>query len=83
MTEHANAPPFGVSLTGPIDSPKRVLKTRNLEGFLAQQVGTSVLRRALGGDRGGQSGGVLPLGDKFQPDKLLESLLPGARKKRR
>ncbi len=50
LTEHANAPTLGLDLRGPIDAPRRDLRTRELEQFLAQRVGASILRKALGKD---------------------------------
>lgn len=40
MTEHADAPPFGVRLTGPLDAPNRSLATDSLQTYL--------LRRGVG-----------------------------------
>ena len=50
LTEHPTAPPVGVKLFGPLDQPQRDLKTRALEGYLAQRVGQEVLRKAIGKD---------------------------------
>ncbi len=47
LTEHSAAPPFGIALTGPIDSPKREFRTEDLEGFLVRQAAGGALRRAL------------------------------------
>ena len=62
LTEHANAPNIGLDLQGPIDAPRRDVRTRELEQYLAQRAGASILRKALGKDNpltnilGGSSG---------------------------
>ena len=48
LTEHANAPNVGLDLHGPIDAPRRDIKTRELEAYLTQRAGASILRNALG-----------------------------------
>ena len=45
LSEHPNAPSLGIDLKGPIDAPRRDVKTRELEAFIAQRVGTTVLRK--------------------------------------
>ena len=45
LSEHPNAPPLGLNLKGPIDAPSRDVKTRELEAYIAQRVGTTVLRK--------------------------------------
>ncbi|MSP51077.1 MAG: AsmA family protein [Alphaproteobacteria bacterium] len=48
LTEHANAPTVGYDVSGPLDSPKSDVKTKELEAFLAQRLGASVLKKAIG-----------------------------------
>ena len=48
LTEHANAPTVGYDLAGSLDNPRGDAKTKELEGFLAQRLGASVLQKALG-----------------------------------
>ena len=45
LSEHPNAPPLGLNLKGPIDAPSRDVKARELEAYIAQRVGTTVLRK--------------------------------------
>jgi len=47
LTEHPNAPSVGLDLSGPLDRPARDIRTRDLEAFLGQRVGETVLRRLL------------------------------------
>lgn len=61
LTEHRDAPAIGVDLRGPLDNPRRDVKTRELERFVAQRVGETVLRKAIGDGEDG--------------DKKLDSLL--------
>jgi len=52
LTDHPKAPPLGVVFAGPIDAPKRDLKTRQLEAFLGQRLQKRVLPRLLKGKLG-------------------------------
>jgi uncharacterized protein involved in outer membrane biogenesis len=45
LSEHPNAPPLGLNLKGPIDALRRDVKLRELEAYIAQRVGTTVLRK--------------------------------------
>jgi uncharacterized protein involved in outer membrane biogenesis len=47
LTEHADAPQVGLDLTGPLDNPRRDVKTAELEQFLAQRGVGTLLRRLL------------------------------------
>ena len=66
LTEHANAPTVGLDLSGPIDAPRRDVRTRELEAYLAQRAGASIIRKALGKNNplsnilGGSSGSATP-----------------------
>ena len=60
LTDHPEAPAFGVDLVGPLDAPRRNLKTGKLQQFIAARIGGTVLRKTLGQDGvGGVLGGVL------------------------
>lgn len=48
LTEHADAPDFGVRLYGPLDQPQHKRDTKALQAYVAQKVGTAVLRKAVG-----------------------------------
>ena len=50
LTEHARVPPVGLELSGPLDAPRRTIRSRDLEAYLAQRVTGAVLRKALGAD---------------------------------
>ena len=47
LTEHPQAPPLGLVLRGPLDSPQRDVKTQRLERYLAQRVGGTLLQKVL------------------------------------
>ena len=53
LAGHAEAPSLGLDLRGPIDAPRRELRGRELERFLARRKGTPLpgaARRPLGSD---------------------------------
>ena len=53
LTGHAEAPSLGLDLRGPIDAPRRELRGREFERFLARRTGAPVpgaARRPLGSD---------------------------------
>lgn len=47
LTEHPRAPTVGLDLRGPLDAPRRNLRTKDLEVYLAEQAGSALLRRIL------------------------------------
>lgn len=47
LTEHPRAPPVGLDLRGPLDAPRRDLRTKALEAYLVEQAGSALLRRIL------------------------------------
>ncbi len=47
LTEHRDAPDMGVHLYGPLDMPRRDLKTANLERWLLARLGQELLRKGL------------------------------------
>ncbi|MFQ5959387.1 MAG: hypothetical protein ACE5LF_08475, partial [Alphaproteobacteria bacterium] len=61
LTGHPNAPTVGVSLTGPIDDPKREVRDQELRAHVTQKLIGGVLRRVAPkiGDKAGAVGGVL------------------------
>ncbi|MSO88505.1 MAG: AsmA family protein [Rhodospirillaceae bacterium] len=65
LTEHANAPPFFMRLEGPIDSPRRIFETQQLQAFLLQKGFGAVLQRAL------------PQELRQGPAAIIQDLLPG------
>ena len=78
LVEHPEAPGVGLDVFGSLDSPRRDLRTRDLEAYLAARVGGAVLRKllpdSLTGGEGAQdqSSGRAPVeGD------AVESLLKG------
>ena len=48
LTDHADAPPIGIDLKGPLDAPRRNIRSRELEAYLGQRLGERLLRKALG-----------------------------------
>ncbi len=48
LTEHPKAPPIGLTLRGPLDNPQRDIKSRDLENYIAQRVGGTVVRKLIG-----------------------------------
>lgn len=56
LSEHPKAPPVGLELRGQLDNPQREIKSRDLENFVAQRVGGTVLRKILGNKKGGLGG---------------------------
>ncbi|MEQ9639570.1 MAG: AsmA family protein [Alphaproteobacteria bacterium] len=53
LTEHPDAPAVGVDLFGPLDNPRRDVKTAALEAYVAKRVGETVLRKAIGDGKDG------------------------------
>jgi uncharacterized protein involved in outer membrane biogenesis len=48
LTEHPKAPPIGLELRGPLDNPRRNIKSRDLENYVASRVGKTLVRKFLG-----------------------------------
>jgi len=69
LTEHPNAPPVGVELRGLLDAPERNIKSRDMEAYVTQRVGGTVLRKLLGKKKGklGALGDLLTGGGTQQP----------------
>jgi hypothetical protein len=47
LTEHPNAPPFGMVARGPIDNPQRIFKVEQLQNYLLQRGVGSLLRKLV------------------------------------
>jgi uncharacterized protein involved in outer membrane biogenesis len=47
LTEHPEAPALGIDLSGSLDAPRRDVRTRAIEQYLAQRVGGSLARKYL------------------------------------
>jgi uncharacterized protein involved in outer membrane biogenesis len=67
LTEHAKAPPIGLVLRGPLDAPQRDVKSKDMENFVAQRVGGTLIRKLLGKKAGGL-GSLLTGGGATQND---------------
>jgi uncharacterized protein involved in outer membrane biogenesis len=48
LTEHPKAPAIGLELRGPLDNPRRNIKSRDLENYVASRVGKTLVRKFLG-----------------------------------
>lgn len=59
LIEHKNAPDVGAHVYGPLDAPKRDLKTRDLERWLIARAGKEVLLKTLGKEKAGGAGAIL------------------------
>lgn len=87
LTEHPNAPPFGMRAVGQIDNPRRIFKFDQLQSYLLQRGIGTLLRKVFPGSRRGTTapqsqpqGGQTqqPAQQQQQPRKLrLEDILPG------
>ena len=47
LTEHPKAPPLGLRVQGPLDAPQRDVKSQELERYLTQRVGGTLLQKVL------------------------------------
>ncbi len=52
LTDHPESPDVGLDLNGPIDNPQRNLRTRDLEQYITQRIGTTLIRKLLDDDDG-------------------------------
>jgi len=48
LTEHPDAPGLGIDVSGPLDAPRRELRTAALEQYLIGRFGQELLRKGLG-----------------------------------
>ena len=67
LTEHTKAPPIGLVLRGPLDNPKRDIKSRELENYVASRVGKTLVRKFLGNKAKGLGGLLQSGGGTQQP----------------
>ena len=47
LTDHPQAPPLGLRVQGPLDAPQRDVKSQQLERYLTQRVGGTLLQKVL------------------------------------
>ena len=70
LTDHPQSPDIGLDLAGPLDAPQRNLRTQALEQYLAQRVGTTLIRKLLKDDTATQApapAGTIPTQDNRTP----------------
>jgi uncharacterized protein involved in outer membrane biogenesis len=72
LSDHPKAPPVGIDLRGPIDGPRRDLKTRKLESYLTKRLGAAVLKNLVGK----KSKASDPAGDPAAPSQAVEGSAP-------
>jgi hypothetical protein len=92
LTEHPNAPPFGMRVTGAPDNPRRLFKFDKLQGFLLRRGIGSLLNEVLKG-RVKQQQPTSPTPqqpqqqpqpqqpEKLQPQDLIRGLLEGLQRR--
>jgi uncharacterized protein involved in outer membrane biogenesis len=73
LTEHPKAPPFAVTLRGPLDNPQRDVKTQAMEQYLAARVGSGLLQKGLGG----KIKELAPLGELLGGEARRQPPAPG------
>jgi uncharacterized protein involved in outer membrane biogenesis len=80
LTEHPRAPPVGLDLRGPLDAPRRSLRTQELEGYLQDQVGAAILRQVLPRETRGttREDGLRQGTEPLDPREILRGILRGA-----
>ena len=80
LTEHPEAPPFGMRAVGPIDDPRRFFKFEKLQSFLLQRGIGTLLRKVFPKlQRQTPTTQRQPQSQKPQPQKKprLEDIIPG------
>lgn len=50
LTDHPQSPDIGLDLSGPLDAPQRNVRTQALEQYLAQRLGSTLIRKLLKDD---------------------------------
>ncbi|HZD24959.1 MAG TPA: AsmA family protein, partial [Alphaproteobacteria bacterium] len=79
LTEHPKAPGLGVELSGPLDAPRHDLKTKAIERWLAARLGSTLIRKGLGGKTGsGQQEKREPT-----PQEAIDNILKGLLKEKK
>lgn len=69
LTEHRDAPPFGVKLHGPLDEPQKILRLEALQAWVLQRGAGSLIRRFAPGAR------------EARPEDILRGLLDGLQRR--
>ncbi len=79
LTEHPRAPPVGLDLRGPLDAPRRDLRTKELEAYLLEQVGTALLKRILPRETRGttREDRLRPRNEPLDTREILRGILRG------
>ena len=79
LTEHPRAPQVGLDLRGPLDAPRRNLRTRDLEAYLAERAGSALLRQILPRETQGlrPDGRVRPRDELPDVRDILRGVLQG------
>jgi len=79
LTEHPRAPPVGLDLRGPLDAPRRDLRTKELEAYLVEQAGAALLRRILPRETRGttREDRLRPRNDPLDARDILRGILRG------
>jgi hypothetical protein len=61
LTDHARFPPFQITLKGPLNDPKKSYDVSALQGYLIENIFTTILKSPT----------------KISPKALLQGLIPG------
>ncbi len=69
LSDHPQAPPFGMRLTGSLDNPRRIFKTNQLQAYLVQRGIGSVLKRFLPQKSGTQTAPAPTYPSQQQPQQ--------------
>ena len=70
LAGNAEAPPFGLRMKGPLDSPRRIVKANALQAWLANRAAGALINQFMGQpkqDGGTQQGGTQQGGTQPQP----------------
>jgi hypothetical protein len=71
LSDHPNAPPVGLDLVGSLDAPQRMVRTQELEQYIAAQVGQTILRQLLPKSGDDDDDG------KISPRSIIRGILRG------
>ena len=79
LTEHPRAPTVGLDLRGPLDAPRRNLRTKELEAYLVERAGTALLKRILPRETRGptREDRLRPRNDPLDTREILRGILRG------
>lgn len=79
LTQHPNSPGFGMTVSGPLDSPERKFDTGRIEAYLVQRGVGGLLKKVLPQKESTTpSGQTAPATQEKPLDTLLKTILPGA-----